>query len=191
MGVSTYRTKDGRRYKAILYRDGQAVASKRGFTTKTEAKRWLMDTEAQAQQPAQQPTQTGTLFSVVAVAYLNDMEVRRQPNTFRYKRSTLQRFAAHMGGDFALEALTIADIDAYMLSRHADDGPKAANCHLVELKALLNWAIKKNLYQSNPFRQIDQFPTEKFQRYVPPADDVASVRAVAVGMERDFIGVLF
>ena len=190
MGVSTYRTKDGRRYKAILYRDGIAVASKRGFLTKSEARKWLLDTEAQSQQPAE-PIPTGTAFSAVAKAYLSDMEVRRRPQTFRYKQSVIQRFAAHIGGDFSLESLTLPDIDAYMLARHTEDGPKAANCHLVELKALLNWAIKKNLYQSNPFRQIDPYPTEKFQRYVPSADDVSAVRAVAAGMERDFIDVLF
>lgn len=188
MGVTTYQTKDGRRYKAILYRDGAAVASKRGFEKKTEARKWMSE---QTGKTAQQSKPTGTAFSAVASSYLDDMEVRRQPTTFKYKRSALQRFAAHMGGDFTLEDLTISDIDAYMLARRNDDGPKAANAHLVELKALLNWAIKKNLFQSNPFRQIEPYPVEKFQRYVPPADDVTAVRAVAKGQERDFVDVLF
>lgn len=188
MGVTTYQTKDGRRYKAILYRDGVAVASKRGFTKKTDARKWMADQAGEEAPPA---PPTGTLFSVVAGSYLDDMEVRRQPNTYRYKRSTLQRFTAHMGGDFDLEDLTIPDIDAYMLARRNEKGPKAANSDLVELKALLNWAIKKNLFQSNPFRQIEPYPVEKFQRYVPSMEDVTAVRAVAQGQERDFVDVLF
>jgi integrase len=190
MGVSTYRTKDGRQYKAVLYVDGVAVASKRGFATKAKARDWMKEEKERLKQPALE-AQTGTAFSAVASSYLADMEVRRQLNTFKYKQAIIQRFIAHMQGDFVLEDLTIADIDAYLLARHSEDGPKTANRHLVELKAVLNWAVRKNLFQSNPFREIEPYPEQKFQRYVPPAEDVAAVRAVAEGQERDLLDVLF
>ena len=190
MGVSTYRTKDGRRYRATLYRDGGAVAAKRGFTTKAAARKWMTDTAKQSQAPAQ-PLPTGTAFSSVATSYLDDMEARRQPNTYKYKIATINRFLAHMGGDFLLDDLTIADIDAYMLKRREDDGPKAANRDAIELKACINWGIRKNLWQSNPFREVEPFPEQKFQRYVPSAEDVMAVRAVAVGQERELIDVLY
>jgi len=191
MGVSTYKTKKGRRYKAILYRDGQVVASCRGFTTKTDARKWLADTEKQNENQAPAPIPTGTAFSSVAASYLDDMEARRQPNTYSYKKATINRFLIHMGGDFELADLTISDIDAYMLKRREDDGPKAANRDAIELKACLNWAIRKNLWQSNPFREVEPFPEQKFQRYVPSAEDVMAVRAVAVGQERDLVDVLY
>lgn len=190
MGVSTYRTKDGRRYKAILYLDGVAVASCRGFETKTDARKWMSDEEARLKKPSA-PTPTGTAFSSVAGPYLSDMEARRQPNTYKYKVSTLNRFLVHMGGDFLLDDLTISDIDTYCLQRRNAEGPKAANRDVVELKACLNWAIRKNLWQSNLFRQVEPYPETKFQRYVPTADDVTAVRAVAVGQERDLVDVLF
>lgn len=190
MGVSTYRTKDGRRYKAILYRDGVAVASCRGFETKTDARKWMADEEARFQQPTL-PTPTGTAFSLVAASYLSDMEARRQPNTYKYKVATINRFLVHMCGDFLLDDLTISDIDTYCLQRRNDDGPKAANRDVVELKACLNWAIRKNLWQSNLFRQVEPYPETKFQRYVPSMEDVTAVRSVAVGQERDLVDVLF
>lgn len=191
MGVSTYRTKDGRRYKAILYRDGVVVASCRGFETKAKARSWLTDEEKRFQQPAPAPVITGTAFSSVAASYLDDMEARRQPNTYSYKKATINRFLRHMGGDFLLDDLTISDIDAYCLQRRNDDGPKAANRDIVELKACMNWAIRKNLWQSNLFRQVEPYPETKFQRYVPSMEDVTAVRAVAVGQERDLVDVLF
>lgn len=186
MGVATYQTKAGRRYKAILYRDGVAVASKRGFVKKSDARKWISEQEKETGL-----IQTGTPFSAVARDYLDDMEIRRQGQTFRGKRAIVQLFIAHMGGDFDLEALTIADIDSYLKALHETKGAKTANRHVVELKALVNWAIKKNRFQSNLFRQVDPYPEEKFQRYVPSPEDVSAVRGVASGQERDLIDVLF
>ena len=162
MGVSTYRTKDGRRYRATLYQDGVAVAAKRGFATKAAARQWMSDTAKQKQAPLPIPP-TGTAFSLVVGQYLDDMEARRQPNTYAYKKATINRFLIHMGGDFLLGDLTISDIDTYMLNRRQEDGPKAANRDAIELKACLNWAIRKNLWQSNPFREVEPFPEQKFQ----------------------------
>jgi site-specific recombinase XerD len=122
----------------------------------------MSDTAKQKQAPLPIPP-TGTAFSLVVGQYLDDMEARRQPNTYAYKKATINRFLIHMGGDFLLGDLTISDIDTYMLNRRQEDGPKAANRDAIELKACLNWAIRKNLWQSNPFREVEPFPEQKFQ----------------------------
>lgn len=109
------------------------------------------------------------------------MEIRRQLNTYRYKKSTVNRLLTYMGGDFGLEDLTPAVIDAYLLEQVNSRGTKSANRDLLELKAILNWSIRKDLFQSNPFRRIDPYPEEKFARYVPPAVELAKVRQVAIG----------
>jgi integrase len=124
--------------------------------------------------------------------YLDDMIARRQPNTYRYKKAVVASLIKHMGGTtFALEDLAQDDISAYLKSRWEEDGPKAANRDVVELKALWNWLIKKNKFQTNPWREVEPYPEEQFQRYVPPADDVTAVRAVAMGQERDLLDVIY
>lgn len=190
MGVSTYQTKEGRLYKAILYMDGEAVASKRGFKTKREARNWMMEEERLRQSPSNPPSQ-GTSFSDLSALYLSDMEGRRQHNTYRYKTAAVSRLIGYVGGDFFIEDLTSQEIDSYLHTQLQERGSKAANRDLLELKAVLNWAIRKDMYPSNPFRRVEPYPEEKYVRYVPQAEDVAKVRAVAEGQERDFVDVLY
>ena len=51
-----------------------------------------------------------------------------------------------MGGRFSLELLRTSQIGAYLVARKDAAGPKAANRDLVELRAIMNWAIRKCLY---------------------------------------------
>lgn len=189
MAVTEYKAKAGRRYRAILYEGKVIVASQRGFLTKKAAKDWLSDTAKSLKIPA--PIQTGTGFLVASNDYLDDMEARRQHQTYKAKSSIVKLLLKHMGGDFDLESITPTDINTYLLSRREQAGPKAANRDIVELKALWNWLIKKNRARSNPWRGIENFPEEKFQRYVPTKEDMMLVRAVAVGQERDLVDFLY
>ena len=190
MGVSTYQTKEGRLYKAILYMDGTAVASKRGFKTKREARAWLTEEERSRLSPLPQ-TSSGTAFSLVAAQYLNDAEIRRQHNTYRYKSASINRLLKFMGGDFNLESITRQDIEEFAKNESYERGAKSANRDIRELKAVLNWAISKDIWQSNPFRTIEPYPETKFVRYVPPAEDVQKVRDTARGHESDFVEFLY
>lgn len=190
MAVTEYQAKAGRRYKAELYVGGRRAASRRGFLTKKDAKTWLHEAEQQALTGASsQPI--GTAFSSVAGPYLDDMQARRQPGTYRDKKAVLNRFLTYMGGDFLLEDLTAEQIDGYFAGRYTDRGAKAANRDRIELCALLNWAIRKNMWQSNPFRVVEPYPETRFVRRVPSAEELAAVRLAATGDERDFIDTLY
>lgn len=94
--MSTYQTKEGRLYKAILYMDGIAVASKRGFRTKNEARSWLTEEARLRLSPLPQISE-GTSFTQVAAQYLNDMEARRQHGTYVYKQSSINRLLEYCG----------------------------------------------------------------------------------------------
>jgi integrase len=189
VAVTEYKAKGGRRYRAILYEGKVIVASQRGFLTKKAAKDWLSDKAKELKLPAQ--TQTGTGFLDASNDYLDDMEARRQHQTYLAKAAIAKALREHMGGDFDIETLTQSDIDSYLLNRLNEAGPKAANRDVVELKALWNWLIRKNRVQSNPWRTCEPFPEEKFQRYVPSKEDMMLVRAVAVGQERDLVDFLY
>ncbi|MDL2267675.1 tyrosine-type recombinase/integrase [Desulfovibrio sp. OttesenSCG-928-G15] len=168
------------------------MASRRGFATKKEAKRWMQEEEVRqtCPQPQEQEPQ-GTRFGSIAESYLDDMQARRQRSTYRYKLNYINRFLDYMRGDFILEELTPQQIDGFFSHCLRESGAKTANRCLVELKGLWNWAIRKNLYQSNPFRPIEPFPEDRFIRRVPTAEEMAKVRLAAKGDERDFIDTLY
>ena len=189
MAVTEYKSKKGRRYRAILYEGKTIVASKRGFKTKGAAKDWLTATAKELKLP--EPTQTAMGFLDASNDYLDDMEARRQHNTYKSKVAVTALLIKYMGGDFDISALTPSDIDAYLLARRDKSGPKAANRDIVEFKALWNWLIKKGRAQTNPWRSVEPYPEEKFQRYVPTKEDMMAVRAVAVGQERDLVDFLY
>lgn len=96
-----------------------------------------------------------------------------------------------MGGDFFMEDLTTRDIDGFFTQCRHDVGAKTANRILVELKGLWNWSIRKNYFQSNPFRPIEPFPEERFIRRVPTPEEMAKVRLAAKNDEREFIDTLY
>ena len=189
MGISSYQTKQGRRYRAELYQSGARVSFQAGFQTKKEAKAWLVEREKQFRSPV--AVKTGTDFLQLATAYLDDMEARRQHNTYVSKTSVIKRFLEHMGGAFILEDLTPQDIDSFLLNRYTTKGAKAANRDIVELKAVLNWAIRKDLYHRNPFRLAENFPEEKFIRSVPSSAEISQIRLSAPRHERDFFDCLY
>lgn len=189
MGISTYKTKTGKRYRAELYLKGARVSFQAGFETKKEAKAWLVEEERRLVAPL--PPKTGTDFYHLASLYLDDMEARRQHNTYVGKKSVIKRFLEHMGGAFILEKLSPSDIDSFLVQRKTDAGAKAANRDLLELKAVLNWAIRKDLYQRNPFRLAEKFSEDKYIRLVPTADEINKIRLVAQRHERDFIDTLY
>lgn len=185
MAIMEYMTKHGRRYRAQVYQDGVRVTGKAGFQTKKEARAWLAQAEQQSQTPA-----TSTDFLTMATAYLEDMEARRQPNTFQYKRTTLKRLLAFMGGRFSLENLTQAQIDLYLRKQLEARGAKAANRELVELKALFNWAMRKGYYAENPFRMQEKFSETSYIRRVPTLAEIEAVKAIASREQLDFIEIL-
>lgn len=187
MAITQYQTKKGLKFRAEHYINAIRTASKAGFNSQEEAQAWLNQQDKMLKQILQA---TSTGFLGIANAYLDDMQTRRQHNTWQYKRAALRRFMHFMGADFALEGLTPQQIDAFFFARRDSSGPKAANRDLVELKAVMNWAIRKNLYQSNPFRPIEPFAEEAFQRRIPTLQEIESARAQGTQDQQDFIDIL-
>lgn len=186
MAITPYMTKSGKRYRVEVYREGERIAAKAGFTNQQDAKKW----EARALVRAEKQGAIGTDFLRLATAYLDDMKERRQHNTVQYKIAALRRFLSFMGGRFSLELLRSSQISAYLVARKNATGPKAANRDLVELRAVMNWAIRKRLYHDNPFLPFEKFPEKKFVRRVPTAEEIDAVLAVATQEQKDFLDIL-
>lgn len=185
MAIMEYKTSKGRRYRAQVYQDGVRVTGKGGFLTKKEARAWLVQAERQPQLLA-----TSTDFLTLATVYLEDMESRRQPITFQYKRTLLKRFVTYMGGNFILEDLAQTQADSFLRHEQKLRGEKTANRALVELKTLFNWACKKNMCDHNPFRTLEKFPEVSFVRRVPTLAEIEAIKSVATRDQLDFIDIL-
>lgn len=187
MSVAAYQTKRGRRYKAVLYLNGVAIRTKRGFSTKKEARAW----EAVETRKHTIRTPTGTNFGYIANCYLDFVEERRQHSTLRYKRSIINRLLEFLGGDFIIETLPDSTIEAFLVQIKTEKGAKASNRYCKEIAIVWNWAIRKNFIQTNPWRAFEPFPEDKFVRHVPTLDDIQKARIVAKPEERDWIDTLY
>lgn len=87
--------------------------------------------------------------------------------------------------------LPINEIKGVMIERHLDNvfknsNGKTANRHLREIKTLFNWLISREYIDRNPCVSIENYKTEPFKRYIPPAEDINSVMLKAKGWEYDF-----
>jgi integrase len=136
-------------------------------------------------------TPTGTSFGFVANNYLDFMEERRQPQTFAYKRTIINRLLEFLGGDFIIQELPDSTVENYLVHLKQEASGKTANRHCKELSILWNWAIKRNHIQKNPWRAAEPFPEEKFIRQVPTLEEIQKVREVATPEERDWIDALY
>lgn len=187
MALKEYQTKQGKRYQAQLWMHGKQIATKAGFLSKKDARRWLVEEEARRQSPQT----TGTGFSLVLGLYLDDAQARRKRNTYIYKRSVFRKFADHLGTDIPLTEIDRATVRAFLADSAANISHKSANKYRVELSAFFTWAMREgHFFGQNPAAGLEPYPESRTVRYVPPAADLAAVVMAAVGWERDFVLLL-
>lgn len=108
--------------------------------------------------------------------------------TFQEKQSHFREFARYLQGDIAMEEINPMIAKRYMLIMQENHGNKAANRRLRNFKALWNWL--KGQLNSNPWKDIRNFPEEEHIKYVPPREDMERVLSLAEPWERDFLEVL-
>ena len=186
MGVRQYQTKQGRRYQAHLYLRGKRVATKAGFLTKKEAKKWLIDEENRRKDQAD--LEASMDFFSLAESYLDYSSTQHKNNTFIYKKGVLKKFIQFLGDE--CEEVTRQHVKDFLLHTKENISAKAANKYRVELVSLFNWAISEDYIEYNPALHIKRFSETKFIPYIPPAEDLKAVIEVANDWQKDFIRLL-
>lgn len=186
MALRKYRTKNGIRYAAEVYKDGVRIDYRAGFVSKLAALEW----EETARNLKTPPAVLG--LRDACAAFLLDREKRVQPNTLSYKRTVLRRFVEFVGPTYPF-----ADIEKKMIEAFLDDicgeiTPISANKYHVELSSLWTWAVKQKIVAENLPQAVEPYSVEKSVKYIPPAQDVQKFLAAAEpGFEYDFvIGIL-
>lgn len=189
-----YKTKKGERRRAWLKKDRVTVASKAGFKTVRDAKKWGMEKENLLLAQEHQPTILITFFDL-ANDYLTWTRARRRPNTYVCKRGVYIKFFDYLRNEHPLAlAAGPQDIDASFIESYMDVettrmSTKTANRARRELSAVFNHGIRRRgLLIHNPCHRIEKLPETEYVRPVPTDDVVSAYRAAALpGDESDFI----
>ncbi len=155
---------------------------KRGFRTKAEASKW----EREELERLKNPPKVHEYLVYCANEYLSWCERRRENKHLPAKNYIIKIMMKSLGRD-----LPINEIKGVMIERHLDNvfknsNGKTANRHLREIKTLFNWLISREYIDRNPCVSIENYKTEPFKRYIPPAEDINSVMLKAKGWEYDF-----
>lgn len=182
MAIWKYRTQNGVRWTADLYRDGVRIGRKSGFTTKREAKAWEMEMLTSGPKPI------GSALCDVCTRYILYCEKRLKPNTVSYKKTVYRHLIDYLGPDCSFRDISQSQINSFIESVADSISSKSANKYKVILSSLWSWAQKEGECSGNPVQQVDSFPVQKTERYVPPSADVRAVLNVAEdGFEKDFL----
>ncbi len=191
--------KDGT-YKGRLRLSGCPQKVKRGFKTWKAAKKWEIEQEEELKNPTPQETIPLT-FSQASQKYLENNAKHTEQNTFRYKAHIIRSAITFWGEDPLLK-----DCDENMIEGFLDfvfenkvgkkgprktDGGKTANRYLKELQALFKWQVRKKNCVEDPTVGIKEYKEKPFKKYVPPAEDLYAVQAVASTEELDRIRCIY
>lgn len=87
---------------------------------------------------------------------------------------------------FPAESITREEVQKFVMQR-AGDSKHCANQEIRYLRATFNWAKREGLVNANPTDGIEFFPVEKRVKYVPSAEDIDRVLAVADPDTRDYL----
>jgi integrase len=162
-----------------------------GMASRTEAITWEAEKRKELLEETK-PKETPLAFSDIANEYLLDCQARMQKNTWRQKAFVYRSFIGRIG-DHAAINITKRQVIEHLQERRKQDGNKAANRDLRDLKALYNWAIKQEVFDivKNPCQFIERYPEDLPERYIPPPEDIDKVLMVADRDDMDLLMVLY
>ena len=165
---------------------GYPVKFKRGFRTKKEAAEWEREQAEALKNPNPR-----CKSSRACLDYLKFCEKRWKFNTYQHKAFVFRNFLLHTNDSLFIDEVTPLHIEAYLDDRYEKAGGKATNRDLRELNTLFNWLLKRKYVTENPCANLERFHEEPFKKYVPPAEDIRAVLAVADTFEADLINTAY
>ena len=186
--MSVWRNQKGRWIAKFRWQGRQYKHQAR---TRADAERW--EAEKRVELGARPPLVIRSIsFQELATAYLEHCKPRLRHNTVRQKAHVYRSMIAFMGGDVSAKGVTPKTFSDYLNYIAAEKNNTTSNRHRRDLAALFAWGIRQAAYEGrHPLIGIDPLPEDPAIRYIPPAADIAAVRLVARGDERDFIECIY
>ena len=183
--MSVYKRQDRKRRPwCFEFRENGTLYKQSGFGTMKAAQ----DAEAMARREAklQRPVwrfrrRLKTRLEFVQAYY---------PKELTNNITRLRKFAAW-------EHLDCRDITSEMVRQRLielkNEGMKQAyvNKHLVALKSVFQMQFEEGRLPRNPCRGVKMMPVERFVKYIPPADDIEKVLALAGELDRTYLTVIW
>ncbi|MFZ0946123.1 MAG: tyrosine-type recombinase/integrase [Syntrophobacteraceae bacterium] len=157
---------------------GKRICREGGFKNELDAK--IAEREKK-----ENLTGINTDFIKLCESRLEDLEAKRSKDHFRTNKKLIQTLIKRFG----TRKITRDSIEDY-LREVAQTSHKLANRHLVHIRSLFNYGIKRGWIKSNPTDGIERYPIEKARKYIPPQKDIELVLETATCEERFYILVV-
>lgn len=149
MAIETYKLSNGAiRYKAVAYLDNHQKKSKRGFTTKKAAKRWI----AEMQILGVPKKKEHLTYGDVVDQWLEQYKPTVKPSTYVTACSEIQSSYPIIPRDKLISAVTpddVADL-AYYFSYHYC----TIKIRIARIKSIFTYAVDEEIIDQNPFRKF-------------------------------------
>lgn len=158
---------------------GYPIRTKRGFQTKTKASQW----EEKEKQSLIQPQDPAYSVFQAADLYLTNCQQRSKKYTCHSKAHIIDQFLSHLEFDPPIIKITTLHVESFLNTLPG----KTANRYRRELNTLWLWCIKRGITDTNPVAVVDRYKEEPYRRYVPPAEDIETIKEHATPLEHDII----
>lgn len=136
-------------------------------------------------------TPTPLTFSQVSTRYLEYCQGRFQKNTWCQKAFVYRSFLSFIQQDPPAENLPKQIITEYLEHRRKNESNTSANRDLRDIKAMYTWAVRQDILNHNPCKNIDRYPETPKQKYVPPAEDINRVLLAADQEDMELLLILY
>ncbi|MBF0439939.1 MAG: tyrosine-type recombinase/integrase [Magnetococcales bacterium] len=182
--------KKGWRYDFTLQGRRQTEA---WFKTKAEAKKAEAQKRKEMEQLPPAPaievqTQIGMAFLELVNRRLDHVKAHNSERHYNDYLYMAKRWVA-LWGNVLVTQITSDMLERFVLKR-AKVSRATGNKEIRYLRATFNYGVRKKWLKENPTTGMEFFPVEKGVRYVPSADDIDRVIAVADPDTQDYLWVI-
>ncbi len=129
-----------------------------------------------------------------ATEYLNDVQNRYVPKTYKEKKACFRKFIKILDEDTQVADITISEAKSFLSNRFKQKSGYAVNKERKNLAAAWTWGrqfMEGFPDGKNPFQAVPKFPEERSDRYVPPLEDFQKVLAMCTGQDRVILMTFF
>lgn len=162
------------------FRMGGVLHKESGFRTQREA----LDAEAAARLRLQNQ-KTRITYSQMVKLRLDFVQAACTPNTYRQNVTRLKPFRAWKNLD--LTEITPEMVRTRIVELSKTMSNSLANKHLTALKSVFEQAVNDEYLGRNPCRGVKFLPVERRAVYVPVAEEIEKVLALAGDLDRAYI----
>lgn len=162
--IERYETKAGPRYAVRYRKPDRKQSTKRGFTTKRDARLWAADNEvSQAAGTFIDPALTRATIGTLGTEWLQ-RQTHLKPSSLRPLRSAWTVHVKPRWGDYRIGAVRTSEVADWVSG--FDSSPTTVIRAYGVLAGIIDDAVKDRRIPSNPARLIDNLPRKQRSEHI-------------------------